>query len=150
MTQAVKSAARKCVGKIRRRRLFRSVRKRPGGGPQLAPRRRSPDNGCFPCRRGRLPRPSGRLWPSFRAACTGLNMKIEKDRVVSFHYTVSEVGQAPIESSKDRDPLVILIGHGKVKGIEMVAAVPSAFMSLSVLSMVSASFWWSSSFFNAK
>ncbi len=41
-------------------------------------------------------------------------MKIEKDRVVSFHYTVSEVGQAPIESSKDRDPLVILIGHGNI------------------------------------
>jgi FKBP-type peptidyl-prolyl cis-trans isomerase SlyD len=27
-------------------------------------------------------------------------MKIEKDRVVSFHYTVSEVGQEPIESSR--------------------------------------------------
>ena len=41
-------------------------------------------------------------------------MKIEKDRVVSFHYTVSEVGQEPIESSRDRDPLVILIGHGNI------------------------------------
>ncbi|WP_045770459.1 FKBP-type peptidyl-prolyl cis-trans isomerase [Xanthomonas albilineans] len=41
-------------------------------------------------------------------------MKIEKDRVVRFHYTVSEVGQAPIESSRDRDPLVILVGHGNI------------------------------------
>ncbi len=43
-----------------------------------------------------------------------LRMKIEKDRVVRFHYTVSEVGQEPIESSKDRDPLAILIGHGNI------------------------------------
>ena len=41
-------------------------------------------------------------------------MKIEKDRVVRFHYTVSEVGQEPIESSKDREPLSILIGHGNI------------------------------------
>ena len=41
-------------------------------------------------------------------------MKIEKDRVVRFHYTVSEVGQEPIESSKDRDPMAILIGHNNI------------------------------------
>lgn len=41
-------------------------------------------------------------------------MKIEKDRVVSFHYTVSEQGQEPLESSAGRDPLVILIGHGNI------------------------------------
>lgn len=41
-------------------------------------------------------------------------MKIEKDRVVRFHYTVSEVGQEPIESSRDRDPMAILIGHGNI------------------------------------
>ena len=42
-------------------------------------------------------------------------MKIEKDRVVRFHYTVSEAGQAPIESSKDGgEPLAILIGHGNI------------------------------------
>ncbi|WP_045736749.1 peptidylprolyl isomerase [Xanthomonas sp. MUS 060] len=41
-------------------------------------------------------------------------MKIEKDRIVRFHYTVSEVGQAPIESSRDRDPLAILVGHGNI------------------------------------
>jgi len=37
-------------------------------------------------------------------------MKIEKDRVVRFHYTVSEVGQEPIESSREREPLAILVG----------------------------------------
>ena len=43
-----------------------------------------------------------------------LRMKIEKDRVVRFHYTVAEQGQEPIESSRDRDPLAILIGHGNI------------------------------------
>lgn len=41
-------------------------------------------------------------------------MKIEKDRVVRFHYTVSEPGQEPVESSRDREPLAILIGHGNI------------------------------------
>ena len=41
-------------------------------------------------------------------------MKIAKDSVVRFHYTVSEQGQEPIESSKDREPLAILIGHGNI------------------------------------
>ena len=46
-------------------------------------------------------------------------MKIEKDRVVSFHYTVSEQtapneGWSPLESSEGRDPLVILIGHQNI------------------------------------
>ncbi len=42
-------------------------------------------------------------------------MKIEKDRVVRFHYTVSEVGQPAIESSKDRgEPMAILIGHNNI------------------------------------
>jgi FKBP-type peptidyl-prolyl cis-trans isomerase SlyD len=41
-------------------------------------------------------------------------MKIEKDRVVRFHYTVSEVGQEALESSKEREPLAILIGHGNI------------------------------------
>jgi FKBP-type peptidyl-prolyl cis-trans isomerase SlyD len=40
-------------------------------------------------------------------------MKIEKDRVVRFHYTVSEAGQE-LETSKDREPLAILIGHGNI------------------------------------
>jgi FKBP-type peptidyl-prolyl cis-trans isomerase SlyD len=41
-------------------------------------------------------------------------MKIAKDSVVRFHYTVSEAGQEPIESSADREPLAILIGHGNI------------------------------------
>ncbi|GAA5080313.1 FKBP-type peptidyl-prolyl cis-trans isomerase [Lysobacter panacisoli] len=41
-------------------------------------------------------------------------MKIEKDRVVRFHYTVSEAGQEPMETSEGREPLAILIGHGNI------------------------------------
>ncbi|HJR72204.1 MAG TPA: peptidylprolyl isomerase [Luteimonas sp.] len=41
-------------------------------------------------------------------------MKIEKDRVVRFHYSVAEQGQEALESSKDREPLAILIGHGNI------------------------------------
>ena len=41
-------------------------------------------------------------------------MKIEKDCVVRFHYTVSEIGQQPIESSREREPLTILVGHGNI------------------------------------
>ena len=41
-------------------------------------------------------------------------MKIEKNRVVRFHYTVSEPGQPPVESSKDREPMAILAGHGNI------------------------------------
>ena len=46
-------------------------------------------------------------------------MKIEKDRVVLFHYTVSEQaaheqGEAPLESSEGRGPLAILSGHGNI------------------------------------
>lgn len=41
-------------------------------------------------------------------------MKIEKDRVVRFHYTVSEAGEASLETSKEREPMAILIGHGNI------------------------------------
>ena len=46
-------------------------------------------------------------------------MNIEKDRVVRFHYTVSEQatsqeGWSPLETSEGRDPLAILIGHGNI------------------------------------
>jgi FKBP-type peptidyl-prolyl cis-trans isomerase SlyD len=41
-------------------------------------------------------------------------MKIAKDSVVRFHYTVSEVGQEALESSNDREPLAILYGHGNI------------------------------------
>ena len=41
-------------------------------------------------------------------------MKIEKDRVVLFHYSVAEQGKDSIESSEGRGPLAILIGHGNI------------------------------------
>ena len=41
-------------------------------------------------------------------------MKIEKNRVVRFHYTVSEPGQPPVETSKEREPLAVLVGHGNI------------------------------------
>jgi FKBP-type peptidyl-prolyl cis-trans isomerase SlyD len=47
-------------------------------------------------------------------------MKIEKDRVVRFHYTLSEGGLSeggagePLETSKDREPVAILAGHGNI------------------------------------
>ena len=41
-------------------------------------------------------------------------MKIENNSVVRFHYTVSEVGQPPVESSREREPLAILVGHGNI------------------------------------
>lgn len=41
-------------------------------------------------------------------------MKIEKDRVVRFHYSVGEVGQEATENSRASDPLAILYGHGNI------------------------------------
>ncbi len=41
-------------------------------------------------------------------------MKIEKNRVVRFHYSVSEPGQDPVETSRDREPMAILVGHGNI------------------------------------
>jgi len=46
-------------------------------------------------------------------------MQIGKDKVVSFHYIVSEVDGAELESSHGSSPLVYLHGHnGMIKGIE--------------------------------
>lgn len=41
-------------------------------------------------------------------------MKIENNRVVRFHYTVSEPGDEALESSREREPLAVLIGHGGI------------------------------------
>ena len=46
-------------------------------------------------------------------------MKIEDNRVVRFHYTVSEAGQGQLESSRDIEPVSALIGHGNlIAGLE--------------------------------
>jgi FKBP-type peptidyl-prolyl cis-trans isomerase SlyD len=46
-------------------------------------------------------------------------MKIEDNSVVRFHYTVSEAGGAELESSREGDPIAILVGHGNiVPGLE--------------------------------
>ena len=60
-------------------------------------------------------------------------MKIEKDRVVRFHYSVAEQGQEPIESSQGRDPLAILHGHGNIiPGLEKAMEGREAGESFSV------------------
>lgn len=41
-------------------------------------------------------------------------MKIEKNRVVRFHYAVAEAGGAELESSAGREPLAFLAGHGGI------------------------------------
>lgn len=41
-------------------------------------------------------------------------MKIEDNSVVRFHYTVAEPGQPALETSREREPLAILIGHGNI------------------------------------
>ena len=46
-------------------------------------------------------------------------MKIEDNSVVRFHYTVSEAGGTELESSRQGDPIAILVGHGNiVPGLE--------------------------------
>jgi FKBP-type peptidyl-prolyl cis-trans isomerase SlyD len=41
-------------------------------------------------------------------------MKIEDNSVVRFHYTVSESGRGQLESSREAQPLSILVGHGNI------------------------------------
>ena len=41
-------------------------------------------------------------------------MKIEKDKVVSFHYSLSEAGGPEVESTRDSMPMAILVGHGNI------------------------------------
>lgn len=44
----------------------------------------------------------------------GLKMKIEKNSVVHFHYSVAEPGMPELESSHGRDAMAILVGHGNI------------------------------------
>lgn len=41
-------------------------------------------------------------------------MKIEKDKVVTFHYRLSELDGEQIEDSKDNDPMAYMHGHGNI------------------------------------
>lgn len=46
-------------------------------------------------------------------------MLIEKNKVVTLHYRLTEIGQDVIEDSYDGDPVVFLHGHGSMlKGLE--------------------------------
>jgi FKBP-type peptidyl-prolyl cis-trans isomerase SlyD len=42
-------------------------------------------------------------------------VKIEANKVVSFHYSVNDGGDAPVDSSRERgEPLTVLIGQGNI------------------------------------
>jgi FKBP-type peptidyl-prolyl cis-trans isomerase SlyD len=41
-------------------------------------------------------------------------MQIAKDSVVTFHYAVAEHEGPSIETSREREPLAVLIGHGNI------------------------------------
>jgi FKBP-type peptidyl-prolyl cis-trans isomerase SlyD len=46
-------------------------------------------------------------------------MKIEDNSVVRFHYTVSESGEGQLESSRETQPISVLVGHGNIiQGLE--------------------------------
>ncbi|HEX7112849.1 MAG TPA: peptidylprolyl isomerase [Mizugakiibacter sp.] len=47
-------------------------------------------------------------------------MKAEKDKVVCFHYTVTDADGAAVDSSRERgEPLAVLMGHGQlIAGVE--------------------------------
>lgn len=50
-------------------------------------------------------------------------MQAEKDKVVSFHYRVSEEPGAQVEDSYGRDPMAFLFGHGSIiPGLEQAMA----------------------------
>ncbi|GAA5316703.1 MAG: peptidylprolyl isomerase [Candidatus Pelagadaptatus aseana] len=54
-------------------------------------------------------------------------MNIEKDKVVSFHYTLNEPGGEIFENSKDSTPVLYLHGHGSMlPGLEEAVAGKSA------------------------
>ncbi len=54
-------------------------------------------------------------------------MQIERDRVVSFHYKLSEPGSEVFETSHDGDPVLYLHGHkGMLPGLEAAMEGKSA------------------------
>ncbi|MGH8173077.1 MAG: FKBP-type peptidyl-prolyl cis-trans isomerase [Rhodanobacteraceae bacterium] len=50
-------------------------------------------------------------------------MKVETNKVVSFHYSVRDGGSDPVDSSREREPLAVLIGHNTI-----IAGLESALM----------------------
>lgn len=55
-------------------------------------------------------------------------MKIEANKVVSFHYSVNDGGAAPVDSSRERgEPLTVLIGQGNI-----IAGLESALLGHAV------------------
>ena len=59
-------------------------------------------------------------------------MKIEDNSVVRFHYTVSEAG-SELESSREKKPISILVGHGNlIPGLEQALRGHEAGESFSV------------------
>jgi FKBP-type peptidyl-prolyl cis-trans isomerase SlyD len=60
-------------------------------------------------------------------------MRIEKDRVVVFHYSLSDESGAAIESSRGAEPLAILHGHGNIiAGLEQAMSGRAAGETFSV------------------
>ena len=54
-------------------------------------------------------------------------MKVERDRVVHFHYAVADEAGEALDSSQGREPIGILYGHGNVvRGLEEALAGRSA------------------------
>jgi FKBP-type peptidyl-prolyl cis-trans isomerase SlyD len=50
-------------------------------------------------------------------------MNVEKDKIVSFHYSLTEESGAPVEDSREREPLVIMFGRGNIiAGLEQAMA----------------------------
>jgi FKBP-type peptidyl-prolyl cis-trans isomerase SlyD len=50
-------------------------------------------------------------------------MQAEKDKVVTFHYHLTDEAGAAIDSSHEREPLAILFGHGAIiPGLEQALA----------------------------
>src|SRR5690606_19819967 len=51
---------------------------------------------------------------SWSSDMSAYDVHTENPRVVRCHDSFSEPGQEPLETSKERDPLAILVGHGNV------------------------------------